>query len=419
VGACGRTGSPLGVIPDPVYTPPTFDATKLNRREILRAGLLAGAQAAFAPLLHLGPASRLLASSIARSPERASGHPPSPPPLKEAPEPPVSDRAAGIVHSTTVIDMLSLLTLDWPRLYGWQREPRSFGRAEVERLRASGIGVFHPAVDPSAPDARAAALRWMAGWNRLIDSHSQMLLRIDCAADLRRVRAENRIGLVLGFQNSNHFRRPADVAEFHALGQRVSQLTYNERNLLGSGCTDPAGGGLSPLGATIVDAMNRHGMAIDISHCGERTSLDALAASAKPVLVTHSSCRSLVHHPRCKSDAVIRAMAAKGGVIGISVLPMMLSAGRPATLDDVLDQFDHVARLVGVEHVGLGSDTDVDAIDPRTHRTRSGYAVRGMRHVYRVFELAEGLLRRGYAAADVEGILGGNFQRALTEIWSA
>jgi membrane dipeptidase len=96
---------------------------------------------------------------------------------------------------------------------------------------------------------------------------------------------------------------------------------------------------------------------------------------------------------------------------------MMLSAGRPATLDDVLDQFDHVTRLVGVEHVGLGSDTDVDAIDPRTHRTRVAYAVRGMRHVYRVFELTEGLLRRGYDSSEIAGILGGNFQRALTEIW--
>jgi membrane dipeptidase len=323
------------------------------------------------------------------------------------------------VRATTVVDMLSLLTLDWPRLYEWQREPRSFGRAELARLQASGIAVFHPAVDPSAPDAAAAARRWMAGWNRLIDSHPQMLLRIDRAADLQRVKAEGRIGLVLGFQNSNHFRRPADVAEFHALGQRVSQLTYNERNRLGSGCTDPDAGGLSEFGGAIVAAMNRQGMAIDISHCGERTSLDALAASVKPVLITHSNCRALVHHPRCKSDAVIRAMAAKGGVIGISVLPMMLSAGRAATLDDVLDQFDHVARLVGVEHVGLGSDTDVDAVDPRTHRTRSGYAVRGMRHADRVFELAEGLLRRGYAPADVAGILGGNFQRALTEIWSA
>jgi membrane dipeptidase len=376
----------------------------LNRRELLKAGLLAGAPALAASLLGLRP-RRLLAATLD----------PAPLPGRRLA---ISDRAAEIVHRTTVIDMLSLLTLDWPQLYSWQRQPQSFGKAELARLRASGIGVFHPAVDPNEADAYAAARRWMAGWNRLLDSHPETLLRIDGAADLERVKADDRIGLLLGFQNSSHFRSPDDVALFHGLGQRVSQLTYNERNRIGSGCTDPDAAGLSQFGATIVAAMNRLGMAIDISHCCERTSLDALDASTKPVLITHSNCRALVHHPRCKSDAVIRAMAAKGGVIGISVLPMMLSSGRPASLEDILDHFDHVTRLVGVEHAGLGSDTDLDAVDPRTRRVRSGYGVRGLRHEYRAFELAEGLLRRGYSPAEVAGILGGNFQRALTEIWS-
>jgi membrane dipeptidase len=381
-------------------------------------GLLAGAQALLSPLLGLDARRRLLSEPLDAAWSSRSVHNPL---LHGAPSSArqlaVSDRAAEIVHGTTVIDMLSLLTLDWPQLYSWQREPRSFGRPQLEQLRACGIRVFHPAVDPSEADAHAAALRWMAGWNHLLASHPEMLLRIDSAADLQRVKSENRIGLLLGFQNSSHFRTAADVPAFHALGQRVSQLTYNERNRLGSGCGDPGAGGLSRFGGEIVTAMNRQGMAIDISHCDERTSLDAIGASVKPILITHSNCRALVHHPRCKSDEVIRAMAAKGGVIGISVLPMMLSSGRPATLDDVLDQFDHVARLVGVEHVGLGSDTDVDAIDPRTHRTRAAYVVRGMRHVYRVFELTEGLLRRGYEPSDIAGILGGNFQRTLTEIW--
>jgi membrane dipeptidase len=382
----------------------------LNRREVIRAGLLAAAQALVSPLL--GPGSRRLLGEPVDGLRRLGG-------FRLPREIAVSDRAAEIVHRTTVLDMLSLLTLDWPRLYAWESHPQSFGKTDLARLRASGIGVFHPAVDPNEADAHGAARRWMAGWNRLIAGHPETLLRIDGAGDLERVKAEDRIGLLLGFQNANHFRTPADVAGFHALGQRVSQLTYNERNRIGSGCTDPQGAGLSQFGATIVAAMNGAGMAIDISHCCERTSLDALDASTRPVLITHSNCRALVHHPRCKSDAVIRAMAAKGGVIGISVLPMMVSAGRTATFDDVLDHFDHAARLVGVEHVGLGSDTDLDAIDPRTRRVRSGYGVRGLRHEYRVFEIAEGLLRRGYSSDDVAGILGGNFQRALTRIWTA
>jgi membrane dipeptidase len=382
----------------------------LNRREVIRAGLLAGAQALVSPLL--GPGLRRLLGEPADGARRLHG-------FQVAGQIAISDRAAEIVQHTTVIDMLGLLTLDWPRLAAWKDQPASFGKADLARLRASGIGVFHPAVDPNQADAHAAALRGMAGWNRLIDAHRDTLLRIDGADELARVKSEGRIGLLLGFQNANHFRVPDDVSIFHGLGQRVSQLTYNERNRIGSGCTDPEAGGLSQFGATIVAAMNRAGMAIDISHCCERTSLDAMEASTRPVLITHSNCRALVHHPRCKSDAVIRAMAATGGVIGISVLPMMVAGRRPATLDGILDHFDHAAGLVGVEHVGLGSDTDVDAIDPRTRRVRSGYGVRGLRHEVRVFEIAEGLLRRGYSQADVAGILGGNFQRALTRIWSA
>lgn len=330
----------------------------------------------------------------------------------------VSESAVGLVSGSTVIDMLSLLTLDWKRLALWQQHPRSFGEAEVSQLRASGITVFHPAVDPSDPRPYQAALRWLAGWNKLVDDHPAALLRIAEAADLRRAKEEGKVGLLLGFQNSNHFRTTADVALFHRLGQRVSQLTYNERNSLGSGCQAQDGAGLTRFGAAIVAEMNRVGMAIDVSHCGERTSLDAVAASSTPVLVTHSNCRALVHHPRCKSDSFLRAMAARGGVIGISVLPMLLSQGRAATIDDVLDHFDHASNLVGTAHVGIGSDTDLDALDPRTHRVRPAYQVRGLRHAARIFELTDGLLRRGYRPEEVRGILGGNFQRALSEIWA-
>jgi len=163
--------------------------------------------------------------------------------------------------------------------------------------------------------------------------------------------------------------------------------------------------------------MNRLGMAVDVSHCSERTAMDAFAVSKKPVLITHSNCRALVPHPRCKSDSAIRAMAKRGGGMGITVVPAFVKAGQPATIDNVVDHFDHVARLVGAEHVGLGSDADLDAVDPRTGRVRARYEVRGLQHLRRVFELTEKLVRRGYSDAQIELMLGGNFQRALTEIW--
>lgn len=329
-----------------------------------------------------------------------------------------SARAIELVGRSTPIDMLGLLTLDWPKLYGWQREPTRFGAAELAKLRNSGVRVFHPAVEPHQPDPHKANLQWMTGWNRLLQGNPDKLLRIDGASDIHRVREEDKIGLLLGFQNSDHFRTAQDVELFHGLGQRVSQLTYNDRNRIGSGCKDPKNGGLTGFGVGIVEAMNRVGMAIDVSHCSERTTLDTLKASRKPVLITHSNCQALAPHPRCKSDSIIKAMAARGGVMGITIIPAFLRVQQPASFEDLLDHVQHVIRLVGVEHVGVGSDCDVDAVDPQTRRVRPRYAVRGLRHARRTFDLAEGLLRRGYGDAEIELILGGNFQRVLTDIWN-
>jgi len=304
-----------------------------------------------------------------------------------------SARAIDLVGRATVVDMLGLLTLDWPKLYGWQREPATFSQADFLKLLRTGVRVFHPAVEPNEADAYEAALRWTTGWNRFLGAHPEYLLRVDSAADFQRTRDEGKIGILVGFQNADHFRTAADVEVFHKVGQRVSQLTYNSRNRLGCGCKEPQDGGLTAYGAEVVAAMNRVGMVVDLSHTAERTSLDAVRASRKPVLITHSNCRALVAHPRCKSDTVIRAMAERGGVMGITVIPAFLKAGQPARIDHVLDHFDHVVRMAGIEHVGIGSDADVDAIDPRTNRIRPRYNVLGLKHSRRVFDLTEGMIR--------------------------
>ncbi len=365
----------------------------MNRRQFLRTGLLAGTGVLAAPMLNRGRFNLF------------------------ADETDTSARAIDLVGRSMVIDMLGLLTLDWPKLNGWQSKPATFTQADFLKLLQTGVRVFHPAVEPNEPDAYEAALRWTSGWNRFLGANPQYLVRMDTAADFQRARAEGRIGILIGFQNADHFRTAADVETFHAVGQRVSQLTYNTRNRLGCGCTEANDGGLTDYGAEIVAAMNRVGMVVDISHTAERTSLDAIRVSRQPVLITHSNCRALVAHPRCKSDKVIQAMAASGGVMGITVIPAFVKSGKPASLEHVLDHFDHVVKVAGIEHVGLGSDADVDAIDPRTNRVRPRYNVVGLKHPRRVFELTEGLIRRGYTDRQIELVLGGNFQRALEGIW--
>lgn len=329
----------------------------------------------------------------------------------------VSTRAVDLVLDAYVIDMLGLLTLDWAKLFRWQRDPAAFSASDFGLLESTGIKVFHPAVETGRANAREAALRWLASWDALLRSAGCFFARIDTADALADAPGGGRLGVVLGFQDADHFDAVADVETFFELGQRVSQLTYNGRNRLGSGCYVAPDRGLTPFGAEVVQAMNRVGMAIDVSHCGERTSLEAIEVSAVPVLITHANCRALVpSQPRCKSDVLLRAMARRGGVVGITIVRAFVARTNPS-LADLLDHFDHAASVAGVEHVGLGSDVDASALDPATGRPDPIYRVRGLEPEARVFQIADGLLRRGWIADDVRLVLGGNFRRALRAIW--
>lgn len=321
------------------------------------------------------------------------------------------------MQRSTVIDMLGLLTLNYAKLSTWETQPAQFTAEDLHKLRGSGTTIFHPAVGFTGADAYASSLRDITGWNEFLAAHPDVFLRIDCPEDLDRVKSSGRLGILIGQQNSLHFRTVDDVDRFYQLGQRVSQLTYDD-NRLGGGSTDPRDEGLTPYGAQIVDRMNSIGMAVDISHCSDRTTLDAIAASRKPVLVTHSNCRALVPGcARCKTDEAIRALAAKGGVMGITMVREFVQASGPATLDDVLNHIDHVANLVGVEHVGLGTDVDLDGRDAHIY-PKKRFDLDGVDYSQKIFDLAGGLLRRSYSHENVELILGGNFQRALAAIWA-
>jgi membrane dipeptidase len=258
------------------------------------------------------------------------------------------------------------------------------------------------------------------------------MMRIDSAADLDRVKTAGKIGILLGIQNSDHFQRPDHVDFFWNLGQRVSQLTYNSRNWIGNGSTERRDEGLSDFGVTIVERMNKVGMAVDVSHSGDRTTLDACEVSKRPVLYTHSNVRALAPgHPRCKTDEAIKAMAATGGVMGITAVRMFVKNEEPTTIEDVLNHFDHVKKLVGPQHLGVGSDIDLDGYDDMppeiNKRLRAGYKgsygfrekidVEGVDHPKRMFDLTEGLIRRKYSDTEILGVLGGNFKRVLSEIW--
>ena len=328
-----------------------------------------------------------------------------------------SVRTMDLVRRSTVIDMLGLLTLDYRKLAAWESDPAQFRQADFRRLKESGITVFHPAVGYRLGDVYPKSLKDITGWNAFISAHAEQFQRVECVADFNRAKALGKIGILIGQQNSAHFRTVEDVDSFYALGQRVSQLTYTG-NRIGGGCSDAQDCGLSKYGVQIVERMNEVGMAVDISHCGDRTTLDAIEASRKPVLVTHSNCRALVPgSTRCKSDEAIKRLAAKGGVMGITMVRTFVRPAGRVTIGNVLDHIDHLARLVGVEHAGIGSDVDLDGRDPRIQHTRT-FDLDGIDYARKIYDLTEGLVNRNYSSRNIELILGGNFERALSAAWT-
>lgn len=345
-----------------------------------------------------------------------------------------SARAINLIGQSTVIDMLSVLTLDFNKQNKWMPDPESFTAADFEPFKTSGINVIHPAVGLGGVNAYENALKFFAGWNAFIADRDEFFMRIDSARDFDRVKKSGKLGVLLGLQNSSHFRTPDDVDFFRGLGQRVSQLTYNSRNLIGNGATERVDGGISDFGVAIIERMNKVGMAIDVSHCGDKTTLDAFEISKKPVLITHSNCRALVPgHPRVKTDEAIKKLGASGGVMGITGVRMFVKADEPTTIEHALDHFAHVKKLIGSEHLGVGSDMDLygyDKMPPELNKQlRAGYKgsygfrekidIEGLDHPQRMFDLTEGLIRRNYSNAEIQGILGGNFARVLKQIWTA
>lgn len=347
-----------------------------------------------------------------------------------------STRCIDVVRSSVVIDMLSQFKLGAfpdvvpdpnPATAHWWSYPETFTAADLARYRESSINVFQIGWGTGQGDAYDGALKVIKAWKNFVEFHHQDFLIVRGTADLAGLKPENKIGILLGFQDSDHFRNADDVFFFYRIGQRVSQLTYNVTNQIGSGYT-VHDTGLTPYGHDVVAAMNKAGMVIDLSHCGPRTTWDACSASTKPVLFTHADCKALCPNPRNKNDALIKKMAATGGVMGVSSVRMFVREQGPATIENVLDHFDHVARLVGVEHVGVGSDIDLDGYDklPLSLRAkmllghRHGFRgdIDGLNHPQRMFDLTEGLIRRGYSDDQIRMILGGNCARALKQIES-
>lgn len=239
--------------------------------------------------------------------------------------------------------------------------------------------------------------------------------------------AGGRVGVVFALQNTAAIGTDLEMLEvLRDYGVRFIQLTYNERNLVGDGCTEPSPGGLSAFGRSVVDEMNRLGIVIDLSHVSERTGLEAMARSGRPVAVTHSCCRAIYGHDRAKSDEYLRALRDRGGYFGVVAVPFFLSGEPGAGLEVMMDHVVHAAEVMGAEHVGIGTDWGAwtpDVPAPLQRGVREEFLRRGFRAEHglrmgvplgelRAYSdwplITQALLARGFSEAETAGIVGGN-----------
>ncbi|MEO6062134.1 MAG: dipeptidase [Thermoflexales bacterium] len=302
-------------------------------------------------------------------------------------------------------------------------DPRVF-----PRLVAGGVTAVNATV--AAWHTAEEAVNLMADLLNVIAERADILVQARSVADIRAAKAAGRVGVIAGFQGAEPIGANLNMLKlYHALGVRIIQLTYNFQNLIGCGCQEPDDNGLSDFGRDAVAEMNRLGILIDLSHCGIRTTREAIDASAGPVAFTHANALALCAMRRNKSDEAVRAVAARGGMVGVVVFPPMLTCSANASLDDYVRMIDHYVNLVGVDHVGLGPDFMED-MDPLvaaaslkglpTDTLKAFAAIRptvGFESISACANVTATLLAHGYSAADTRKIMGENWLNLYQTVW--
>jgi len=244
--------------------------------------------------------------------------------------------------------MKPMLTIDALQYSNWSR-------AVFEEMRRGGLDCAHVTI--AYHENCVATMRNIAAWNRMFELHGDLIMRIHTADDVTAARAAGKTGIVFGFQNCSPIEDDYGLVEiFHALGVRFMQLSYNNQSPLATGCYEARDSGLTNFGKVVIDEMNRVGMVIDMSHSAERSTLEAIEYSSRPIAITHANPASFADVPRNKSDSVLKALAASGGMLGFSLYPPHLKDGSDCALESFCAMAAETAALMGVERIGIGSD---------------------------------------------------------------
>ena len=324
-----------------------------------------------------------------------------------------------------------------------------WGDEDVTRLtdrgwaefQTSGLAALHYTVMPvgNVGDPWADYSEAIRQYQELFSANPDRLLLTRSAADIERARSEDKVAVVIGTQDSSMVGGDLDrLTTMKKAGVMSVQLTYNLANLSGDGALEPRNGGLTNLGRATIERIEAEKLLLDLAHGGARTMFEAAGHAKRPLVISHTGARALLDHPRNTEDATIRAVAEKGGVVGVYFMPF-LATGRSATLDDVIAHVEHVARVSGEDHVGIGSDNgpmphgldpaDVKRQDDYTReRIKLGIAAPGeapgvypwvteLNDGARYRRLARALAKRGWSEGRLEKLMGANLLRVYKEAW--
>jgi microsomal dipeptidase-like Zn-dependent dipeptidase len=314
-----------------------------------------------------------------------------------------------------------LIIIDALQHSRWDREV-------FEEMRQGGVTAVHvtTAVWEGCRDTLSNIIRF----HRLFEEHADIIFQARTVADIRHAKKIGKTAIILGFQNSSPIEDDIGLVQvFYELGVRVMQLTYNNQSLLGSSCYEATDSGIPRFGHEVIREANRLGMIIDLSHCGERTGQEAIDISSRPVAITHAIPKSFHAGIRNKSEGLLRSLAKRGGMLGFSLYPFHIG-GKDTPLAKFCEMVARAADVMGVDHIGIGSDHSRKWVDADLDWIRSGRWKKGtdfgegsatnrswpewpawFRTPAQFPNLTEGLLKQGFNRADVAKIMGENWLR--------
>lgn len=301
----------------------------------------------------------------------------------------------------------------------------------VEALAAGGIDAVNVTI-PGTEDNFRQAIASYQRWHRMFEKLKDKIELVQTVSDIKRAKELGKVAMIRGFQNSKAVEDDLDLLDvFYRLGIRIMQLTYNRRNYVGDGCAEDRAGGLSRFGVSFVKRLNELNYVIDLSHASFETAMHALEISESPPVMTHTNMKALCNHFRCVPDELVKAIAERGGVIGITALSIFLrndGLQKGSQLDDCLNHLEHAISIAGIDHVGVGFDvgfkrTDEDTADLTGLYPEFKFPPLHLRYCEQLNRadkagnLITGMLSRGFSKADTKKILGENFLRVFEKAW--